>query len=160
MDTNEKIGISGYVRLQLKDSEGNVLMDTGFQKNGIPNTALAAISGLVGNTGSQTSFNYLAVGTGATAFAASQTTLITEVINHGLVRTTATITRSTTTQTNDTLQLDYTWTASGGSSDTIAEIGVFNASSVGIMLARKVVSPAITVGSGQLLQATYKVIFS
>jgi hypothetical protein len=153
----ESTKISGYVRLVVKNKEGNILQDTGFQKNTITNGALAVFSGLVGATGAQTAFTYLAVGTDATAALASQTTLIAEISDSGLARHAATITRSTTTQTNDTLQLDYTWTVTG--SKTVNEIGVFNASSSGVMAARKVTG-AISVANGNSLLATYKIIFS
>lgn len=157
MKKQDHIKIEGFVRLQVKDSIGNLLQDTGFQKNGITNVALAAFSGLIGNTGSQTAFTYLAVGTGTTAFAASQTTLVTEITDTGLARAAATISRSTTTQTADTLQLDYTWTATG--TKTIGEVGVFNAASVGVMAARKVPT-AVTVVNTQTLLVTYKIVFT
>jgi len=151
------IGIKGFVRIQLKDSNGNILSDTGFKQNQITNASLAAISGLVGNTGSQTAFTYLALGTSNTATSASHTTLQAEITDSGLARHAATVTRSTTTQTNDTLQLDYTWTASG--TKTVEEIGIFNASSGGVMLGRKLTT-SLPVTSGINVVATYKVIFS
>lgn len=151
------IKIKGYARVQVKNPDGTIVSDTGFKPNGITNAGLAAMAGLVGNTGAITAFTYLALGTSSTAFSASQTALVAEIVDSGLARTAATITRSTTTQTNDTLQFDYTWTASG--SKTVTEIGVFNASSLGIMLARQL--PASTaVVSGQLFVVTYKIIFT
>lgn len=152
------IKVEGFIRLQVKDREGNLLRDTGFEKNGITNAALAAFSGLVGNTGSQTAFTYLAVGTGATAFSASQTTLVAEIVDSGVARVAATITRSTTTQTNDTLQLDYSWSVTG--TKTVAEIGVFNAASNGVMAARKVPASTVVIVNGNTLVATYKIVFS
>src|SRR5690349_7431749 len=71
--------------------------------NTITNVYFAVAAGLVGNTGSQTAFGYLALGTSNTAPSASQTTLVAETVVSGLARTTATISRTTTTQTNDTL---------------------------------------------------------
>lgn len=150
--------IRGFVRLQLKDKEGKILQDNGFEENIITNAGLAGMAGLVGNTGAITAFTYLAVGTGNTAAAASQTTLVAEITDTGLARASAVVTRSTTTQTNDTLQLDFTWTASG--TKVIAEIGVFNAASVGIMLARKVPTSTLTTANGNTITATYKIIFS
>lgn len=151
------VTIRGFVRLQVVNPDGTIASNTDFEENGIPNVALAVFSGLAGNTGAQTALTYLAVGTSSTAFSASQTALQAEIVDSGLARTIATITRSTTTQTNDTLQLDYTWTASG--SKTINEIGVFNAASVGVMGARKVTT-ATAIVSGQLLIATYKITFA
>ncbi len=154
--TKDGIKVRGLVRVKtVKD--GIVLDDSGWIENTITNVGLAAMAGLVGNTGAVTAFTYLAVGTSNTAASASQTTLVAELSTLGLSRTSATVTRSTTTQTNDTLQLDYTWTASG--STTVEEIGVFNASSSGVMLGRKVTGSKALVTGVQLV-ATYKIIFT
>lgn len=120
--------------------------------NKMTNASLAAITGLVGNTGSQVAFTYLAVGTSNTAVSASHTTLQAEIVDSGLARTSATVSRTTTTQTNDTLSLTYTWTASG--TKTVEEIGVFNASSSGVMFARALTGSKALV-SGNILQGTY-----
>jgi len=126
---------------------------------GIPNSALAEISGLVGNTGSKTAFTYLANGTSSTAFAASQTALVAENNNtYGFGRAAATVSQVTTTQTNDTLQLTKTWTATG--SVMVREVGVFNAPSSGTMLARTVLSADKTIASGETYALTYKVKFA
>ncbi len=153
----ESIKVKGYVRLQVKNKNGDVLSDTGFIQNVITYTGLAAFAGLVGNTGGVSAFTYLALGTDATAASQSQTALIAEIVDTGLARHIATVSRSTTNQTNDTLQFDYTWTATG--SKTINEIGVFNAASVGIMAARKVTG-ALAVVNTNTIVATYKIIFS
>jgi hypothetical protein len=150
------IKIKGMVRLVIKDKDGNIKDDTGFMQNAITNASLAVFSGLAGNVGSQTAFTYLAVGTDSTPALASQTALLAEIVDSGLARHSATVTRSTTTQTNDTLQLDYTWTASA--SKTIEEIGVFNSASTGVMAGRKVTGSRALV-SGDTLVATYKIIF-
>ncbi len=81
---------------------------------GIPNNALPVISGLVGAVDAQTAPSYLALGTGTTAFSASDTALGAELVSgtdSGLVRATATVTRATTTQKNDTLQFVKVFTA-------------------------------------------------
>lgn len=153
------VQIRGFVQLRLYDANGTLLQDTGFQENGITSVGLAALAGLGGNVGSVTAFGYMELGSGSTAFNASQTALVTAITNHGLDRAAATVTRSTSSVTNDTLQFDHTWTASGGSSDNILEIGIFNASSSGVMLARKVTT-STAVASGQSLAVTYKVIFA
>ena len=155
INTEGQIKVEGQVRLQvIKD--GVVLQDTGFQKNTITNVAFAVFSGLVGATGAQTAFTYLAVGTDNTAASASQTALIAEIVDTGLARAAATVSRVTTTQTNDTLQLAYTWTASG--SKTVNEIGVFNAASSGTMAARKLTTALALVNGAQLI-ATYQIKF-
>lgn len=158
MNENNFVKVQGFIRLQVKDKNGVVIHDTGFGKNVITNAGLAAIAGLVGNTGSITAFSYLAVGTsGSGPTDATKTTLVAEITDTGLERASATVSRSTTNQTNDTLQFDKVWTATG--SKSILEVGVFNASSSGTMLARKVITQVDVVNTNTLT-ATYKIIFT
>ncbi|MCK9597901.1 MAG: hypothetical protein M0R06_02600 [Sphaerochaeta sp.] len=125
----------------------------------ITNAALAVISGLVGNVDTQTAFTYVANGSGSTAAAASQTALVSENANtYGFGRAAATVTRQTTTQTNDTVQFYKLWTATG--SVTVREVGVFNASSSGTMLARTVLAADKSISSGETFALTYKVAFA
>lgn len=154
---NDKIGLQGRFKLVCHDKDGNLLWDTGFIKNTITNASFAVLSGLAGNTGSQVAFTYLALGTSTTAPAASQTALGGEITTDGLERASATISRVTTTQTNDTLQLDYTWTASG--SQTVEEVGVFNDASAGTMLCRGLTTTK-SLSSGNILGVVYQIKFS
>lgn len=156
---NEELKITGRVRVQIKEGD-QIVQDTGWLKNIITNTGKAGIAGLAGNTGGVSAFTYLAVGTDATAASASQTALIAEIVNTGLARAAATVSRITTTQTNDTLQLTYSWTVTAPGGNTINEIGVFNASSAGIMLGRKVLSVGLSTVTGQVVVATYTIQFS
>lgn len=156
MNATDTFKVKGFVRLQVINPDGSIASDTGFSENGITAAGVAAIAGLVGNTGSITAFSYLAVGTTATAFAKTQTTLAAEITDSGLARSQATVSRTTTTDTNDTLRHLYLWTASG--SKTIVEAGIFNASSGGTMLGRKVTT-STSIVSGQLLQITYDIVF-
>lgn len=154
---SEGIKITGRVRLQVFNKFGALLSDTGFLENTITNSGKAAMAGLVGNTGGISAFNYLALGSDNTAASASQTALIAEYSTLGLSRSVATASRITTSQTNDTLSLTYTWTATG--STTIQEIGILNASSVGIMLGRKVTGGVAVINTNSVV-ATYTVQFS
>ena len=125
----------------------------------VTNLGLKAITGLVGNIDTQTAFGYLALGTSATAFAAAQTGLQAEITDTGLARAAATgATSEQTTVADDTLQLTKTWTATG--SKTIAEVGVFNAASSGVMLARTVLGTARVLESSFTYGLTYKVKFA
>lgn len=151
------VSIKGRIRLECKDNQGNLKWDTGWIDNGTPNVAFAVLSGLAGNTGSQNAFTYLAVGSGSTAFAASQTTLVTEITDTGLERAAATVSRVTTTQTNDTLQLTKTWTATG--TKTVEEIGVFNASSAGVMGGRALTGTK-SLSNTDILVGTYQIKFA
>lgn len=153
----ETFKLSGYARLIHRDKDGNLISDTGWLKNTIANAGKAEVANLMGNVSSPTAFTYLAVGTSNTAESATHTALQAEITDSGLARAAATVTRSTTTVTNDTLQLDKTWTASG--SKTVEEIGVFNAASSGIMLGRKLTTSK-ALANGETLQATYKIVVS
>jgi hypothetical protein len=155
MQAKGNIGIHGRVHLICKRPDGSIKWEVKGH-NKITNAALAVISGLMGNVNSQTAFTYLALGSGSGAESASSTALGTEITNHGLARVAATVARATTSQTNDTLRFTTTWTASGGSSDTVNEIGIFNDPTAGTMLGRKLTG-AKTVNSGEQLSATYDV---
>ena len=81
--------------------------------------------------GSGTEAKFVAWGTGTTTAAATQTALVTESAE---ARTSGTSSRITTTTTNDTYQVTGTITST--SSQTIAESGLFDASTTGNMFTR------------------------
>lgn len=149
--------IKGSVKVDIFDKDGNLKSTTGWLKNTITNAGKAEIANLAGSVSTPAAFTYLAVGSSSTAESASHTGLQTEITNNGLARAAATVSRVTTTQTNDTLQLVKTWTASGAV--TVEEVGIFNASSNGTMLGRKLTGTK-TLANGETIQATYKVQFS
>jgi len=148
--------IAGKVKLDCHNSDGSLKWTTGWINNGICNEGKAQIALLAGD-GTATAFTYLAVGTSSTAFAASQTALQGEISTNGLSRASATVSRVTTTVTNDTLQLTKTWSVSGSS--TVEEIGIFNAASNGTMLGRALTGTKAVV-NGETLAATYQVKFA
>lgn len=156
MNTLSGFKIKGRVRLQCIGIDGKLKWDTGFMKNKITNASFDVISGLMGAVGAETAFTYLAVGSGSGAESAASTALGTEITNHGLARAAATVTQQTTTQTDDTLQLAYTWTATAGGPDTIAEIGIFNDPTTGTMLGRKLTGAKV-INNGEQVIATYQV---
>lgn len=153
---DEKLKTMGRIDFILKDKFGRIKKEWTVY-NGITNAGKAAMAGLVGNTGGISAFTFLAVGTSNTAFAAAQTTLQAEISTNGLARAAATISRITTSQTNDTLSLAISFNVSGSS--TVEEIGIFNAGSVGIMLGRALTGTTSLV-NGDQLQATYTVQFT
>jgi hypothetical protein len=123
---------------------------------GITNAGLAVISGLLVDTGSETAFTYLELGTGTTAFAATQTALVTPITDSGLARASATASQQTTTATDDTSRLTKQWTASG--SKTVAEAGIFNGSSGGTMFARTKLTTPRALTSGDTYTYTYDIV--
>lgn len=178
-----KLGIRGEMNFVLKDKFGNIkklwnenvlgkiLRKIGFEiripfllgqyadsmtvRNLITNTGLAGLASRINGAGSEAAFTYLGVGTGTTAPDGGDTTLETEITDSGLARASATCTRSTTTATNDTAQLDKTWSVSG--TKAITECGALNAGAAGVLLGRQTFA-AINVTSGDSLQITYKFI--
>ena len=99
---------------------------------------------------------YLAVGTGTTAFSAASTALTAEIIDSGLARATPTVTYTTTTVTNDTVNCAKTWTASAAK--TVGEIGMLNAASAGTLYEADLTSPARALGIGDTFTGTLKIV--
>lgn len=108
--------------------------------------------------GAPTSFGYLALGTGDTVFANTQTALVAEIVDSGLERAAVTGTNETTSFTGDTMRWTKTWTASG--SKTLKEIGVFNDSSAGEMLERYVLTTPRALVSGDTYSGTISIVGS
>lgn len=158
MKQNENVlKIKGIVHLSCIGPDGKLKWTDGGH-NIITNTGKAAAAARVGGI-AFSGFNYLEVGTSSVAAAATQTRLCARITDSGLARVTATVSRVTSAQTNDTLRLAHTWSVSG--TKTIEEIGVFNnaSSATATMLARKVTgSKAVSIGDS--LVATYDIIFS
>lgn len=103
--------------------------------------------------GSGTEPLFVAMGTGGTAEAATQTALVTEVET----RTSGTSTRQTVTVTNDTYQVVGTQTATA--TRAITEGGLFDASSTGNMFTRALFT-VVNLANGDSLQQTWKVTFT
>ncbi len=104
-------------------------------RNVITNVGKAEVANLIGGAG--TAFGFIAIGTGTTAESASDTGLVAEV-----ARKAATFTRVTTTVSNDTARFEATFSSADGLTGmhTITETGLFNASTGGVMLARRLLS--------------------
>lgn len=145
----------GVYHFEHRDKDGN-LKDKWSVKNIVTNAGKAQLALLAGDA-TAIPFTYLAVGTSTTAVAATDTTLTAEITDSGFERAAATVTRVTTTVTNDTVQLTKTWTATG--SKTIEEIGVFNASSAGTMLSHALTTSKV-MASSDTLAATYQLKFA
>lgn len=152
---NETLKIKGRVSFQIIDIYGNV-RDTWSVNNLIVNAGKALLASLAGDAAA-VPFTFLALGTSSTAVAASQTALQAEITTNGFQRAAATVSRITTTVTNDTLRLVKTFTATG--SHTVEEVGIFNDASAGTMLGRALTTTKSVV-SGETLAVTYDVIFA
>jgi len=152
---NNTINIKGTYHFEIRDQAGN-LKDKWSVENLVTNAGKAQLALLAGDA-TAVPFTYLAVGTSATAVAVTDTTLTAEITDTGLARVAGTVSRVTTTVTNDTLQIAYTWTATG--SKTIEEIGVFNAASTGTLLSHALTTSKSLVNN-DIFVATYQLKFS
>jgi hypothetical protein len=148
MQNNLKI--KGSYEFQIFDTKGNI-RDSWTVDNLVVDGGLALIAGLV--TGTGTAPTYIAVGTDSTAVAGTQTTLEAEIIDSGLERAEGTITLVTENVNNDTIQIQYVWTATGDK--TVEEVGIFNDPSAGTMLSRALTTSK-EILSGDSLAGTYK----
>lgn len=99
--------------------------------------------------GSGTDPLYIAVGTGSTAVATTQTALVTEVDS----RVTGTSSQQTTSTTNDTHRVTGTYTC-GATSRVITEVGTFDAASGGNMFIRAVLDSSVSLVNGDTIAFT------
>lgn len=152
----EELKMRGTVEVKLFDKDGKLLKEQTVS-NLITNAGKAAIAAVALTDVAGNRFDWIAIGTNNTAPAAGDTALGAEISTGGGARAAATGTRVTTTVTNDTMQLQTTFTFT--SSFTVQETGIFNASSAGDMLGRALIGP-FSVVSGNTLQVTYKVAFA
>ena len=120
MDIKNKEFVS--FRIEHRDKDGNlieVISSDPKINDLVVNTGLALRAALLGGVSSPVALNAIAVGTGTTTPAATDTALQTEV-----ARVASTNSVVTTTNTNDTLEMSATITFT--SSYTITEVGTFN----------------------------------
>jgi hypothetical protein len=159
MSMKEPVKIEGWVEVIVRDKDGKIkyyvgpkkveeeddpapflsslpakFQDFYWRKNIVTNVGLAAIIRLVFSGLTETKFGYIAIGTGTTAEAATDTALVAEI-----KRKTATVSQTTTTVTGDTALLSATFSSADGLTGTsnVSEAGIFNAATGGILLARK-----------------------
>jgi hypothetical protein len=146
--THEFIKAKGLVQLVLTDEFGNIKEQQ--QHNLVVTTGLGYITSRMKDA-TAGAISHLGVGTGATAAAAADTALGTEIGT----RSAATVTQVTTTLANDTLQAVATF-AAGNGTGALTEAGIFNASTAGTMIARTVFS-VINKGVNDTLAITWKI---
>lgn len=180
-----KLGLKENVEYVLRDSEGNAkklfqpnklyawLLKMGVVSpnltsalfghftdklvisNLITTVGVSGIAARINGSGSPAAYTYIALGTGTTGAADSDTQLEAEITTSGGARASATASLVTTDTAGDTAQLQVTFSFTTGGTFAVTESGVLNASSGGTLLARQVFS-AINVASGDSLQVTWK----
>jgi len=156
-ERKEQMAVRDRVILEVRDKNGRLKQkyDSGWSLNGITNAGFAEVAGLLLTDVGGTAFDYIAIGTGTTAFDPTQTTLVSEIS-----RKAGTGSRVTTSVTNDTAQLQAQFSSADGLSGTsaVTESGVFNASSGGTMLCRQTFSALnIDWDAGDTLTVTWKI---
>ncbi len=151
----DALTLKGTYRLIHGRADGTIVSDETVN-NIVTNAGKAQLALLAGDS-TAVPFTYLALGTSSTAVSATDTALTAEITDTGLARTVGTVTRITTTVTNDTLQISYMWTATG--SKTVEEIGVFNAASTGTILSHALTTSKVLVNT-DTLSAIYQLKFS
>lgn len=102
--------------------------------------------------GAQTSTYYGSWGSGSTAPAVAQTTLVTE---HNESRVAATISQQTVQSAGDTIR--YLWEVTANANKTAREFAVFTASSGGSMLVRGTLTSDTPIESGDRVEFTINV---
>ncbi len=140
-------------RLEIQHIRNGKVIARRRTKDLMVNAGLAAIAGLI-NGVITNFFDYIAIGTGTTAPANTDTTLQTEITTNGGQRAAATCTRTTTTITNDTAQLVVTFNFTG--TFAVTEAGVLDSASSGTLACRQTFA-ALNVVSGDSLQLTFKI---
>lgn len=134
----------------VRDASGSTLTKRTYH-NTITNVGHAVANGLMSNQGSYGFAAFLAIGIG-TQSAGAATALNSEITTNGGARHVGTASQITTTQTNDTTSLTWTWTFTG--SFAITEEGILTAIAAGSLFAYQTFS-AINVISGNTLQVTH-----
>jgi hypothetical protein len=145
--------VKGSVRVELRDEQGNLKQwheDHNLVVT-VGKTYLAAWLAAASQAGKFMS--YIALGTGTTSPAASDTTLQTELTGGGNARVVGTLSSSTNTWQNSAIF------SPGNGTGAVTEAGLFSASSAGTMFARQVFS-AYNKAAGDTLTVTWSVSFS
>ena len=150
--------LQGHFTITHVDSDGNVLAYIQTE-NLVVNEGMECVADHVFGTTSCTAeavFQFLALGTGTTAPADAQTALVTESGTCARVQDASpAIDTATTGQRGVTVTSLF----SGGTCEAQAfgETGLFDASSTGNMLARSLISPTISLGTGDTLSIDYTI---
>lgn len=127
----------------------------------LTNAGTAVCAGrMLGASPAQAEPKYVGIGSGAGTAAAGDTTLFTEYTTgtwSGYARTSNAGSQVTTTNTNDTYQVQGTFTA--GAAQTVTNAGNFDAATAGNLLV-KADFTGVVLASGDSIQVTIKLKFA
>lgn len=156
MENNIKdyVKVRGNVEIIVTKANGEVIRDEGH--NLIVDSGLAMITSYLISNANPLPV-YMALGSGSTTPTSADTALESELSVSGLTRTSTSPVQATTTKTNDSVKLDVTFTALGSAS--VSEVGIFDASSAGNMLCRRVFSTK-PMETGETIQVIYTIVFA
>lgn len=143
------IPVIGNVLVELFGPDGG-LKEHREVHNLVVTAGLAHIADQLSTTPGGAAMSHMAIGTGAVAAAAGDTALGAEIDRNAL--TSMTDAAAVVTFVGD-------WAAGDGTNAAITEAGIFNAASVGTLLARAVFT-AINKGASDTLKITWTVTFS
>lgn len=151
MNTSEDLKLTGALEIVLYDESGQV-KQTETVKNLVVNTGLAfIISRMVGT--SKNVMSHMAVGSGATAVAATDTTLGSQLGSR------VALDSSTISGSNNEKVVYVTTFGAGAGTGAITEAGIFNASTSGDMLCRTVFS-VVNKGAADTMVITWTITLS
>jgi len=142
-----EIKAKGTLSVVLKDSNGN-LKDERTINNLVVDSGLNYIASRMKDA-TATAMGYMAIGTGATAAAAGDTTLGTELDRNAV---------TSVTVTDESIAYVASW-AAGDGTGAVTEAGIFNAASAGDMLARTVFS-VVNKAANDTLSITWTITLS
>ena len=129
---NENLKLSGQLNIVLKDKAGNI-KETREEKNLVVNTGLAYIASRMKDT-TKGAMSHMALGSGTTAAAATQTDLVTILGSREALD-------STTIAGSNNEKIVYVSSfEAGDATGAVTEAGIFNAATSGDMLCRTVFS--------------------
>lgn len=140
----EDLTIKGTCHVQLFDADG-VLKEERLVDNLVVTAGRDAIIERLDSSPATTQPTHMAIGTGAVAPAAGNTTLGTEIDRNALTSNTA---------SGGVLTMVGNWAAGDGTNGAITEAGVLNAASTGTLYSRATFS-AIAKGASDTLQITW-----
>lgn len=140
---SDNLKATGELNIILRDSQGNIKVNVQVPNLVVTVGKTAIASRLVG--ASTAIMSHMAIGSGATAPAASQTTLVTEATRSAL-----------TSATNTGNEVNYSAIFGSGTSIAVTEAGLFNAASGGIMLSRTTF-PVVNKDTADTLTVNWKI---
>ena len=144
MFKNDKSEATGKLTIEIKNPQGTVI-ETREVKNLVVDDGLEFIASRMKDT-SSTAMSHMAIGTGSTAAAASDTALGTEAARQGLTSTTVTANA-----------VAYVASfAAGSGTGAITEAGILNGASGGSLLCRTVFS-VVNKGASDSMTITWTV---